>query len=189
MAVNIEKMVYLKQKKIINVFYISLLIAMMLALLTIYLVRVYIHKQLKKHAIHDHDTHLFNQKYFLAELHTTVERAKRENNPLSMLFVSIDNFSTGQYDDKQQKHLAQKIAHILSIITRDSDLVCRFDNNHFTILMALTAKGEALHLEKRIKDALEAYDFHTMPKPEFSFNTTQFENSETEESFIARSKN
>ena len=54
----IEKMVYLKQKKLINLFYASLAVATLLALLIIYLVRVYIHQQMKKHAIHDHDTHL-----------------------------------------------------------------------------------------------------------------------------------
>ena len=189
MAVNIEKMVYLKQKEIINIFYISLLVAMILALLMIYLVRVYIHRQMKKHAIHDHDTHLFNRKYFLAELCTTVERAKRGNVSLSIFFLSISNFTSAGYDTKQQKHLVQKVGHILGAITRNSDIACRFDDNHFAILMALTDKEAAYHLETRIKEALDWYDFHLIPKPQFSFKTTEFDQNETEEEFIARSMN
>ncbi|WP_161937661.1 GGDEF domain-containing protein [Sulfurovum riftiae] len=176
----------MKQKKIINVFYISLFAAMILALLMIYLVRVYIHKQMKKHAIHDHDTHLFNQKYFLAELHTTVARAKRENSPLSMFFLSVDNFGT--YDAKQQKYLAQKTAHILSTVTRDSDTVCRYDDDHFAVLMPLADQEHAIHLEERMREAVKGYDFHLTPEPQFSFKTTQLNDNETEEDFIERSR-
>ncbi|AKF24223.1 hypothetical protein YH65_01535 [Sulfurovum lithotrophicum] len=189
MAVNIEKMVYLKQKEIINVFYISLLLAMIFTLLLIYFVRVYIHRQMKKHAIHDHDTDLFNQKFFLAELQTAVARAKRENSPLSIFFLSVTNLKGGIYDAKQQKHLAQKIAHVISMSTRDSDTVCRYDEEHFAILMPMADREAALHLETRLKTALSHYEFHVDPQPEFDFITTQFDNSETEESFITRSKN
>ena len=187
MAVNIEKMVYMKQKEIINIFYVSLLLAMIFTLLLIYLVRVYIHRQMKKHAIHDHDTHLFNKKYFLAQLHTAVARAKRENNPLSMFFLSVNNFGT--YNAQQQKHLIRKTAHILNMITRDSDTVCRYNENHFAVLMPLTDNKHALHLEERMKKALHDYDFHLTPEPELSFKTTQLNDNETEEDFILRSKN
>jgi len=189
MAVNIEKMVYLKQQKIINIFYISLLAAMILTLLMIYLTRVYIHTQIKKHAIYDPEIHLFNQKYFLAQLHTAIERAKREKSPLSICFLSIDNMINGQYDKKQQKHLIQQVAHILAIVTRESDTVCRYNDDHFAVLMSLTDKEDALNLEKRIRKALEAHSFHLTPAPQFNFKTTEFNPDETKEAFLIRSKN
>lgn len=52
LAVVIEKMVYLKQKKIINIFYMSLSIGMILILLTIYLVRTYIQTTNEKECHH-----------------------------------------------------------------------------------------------------------------------------------------
>ncbi len=187
LAIIIEKMVYLKQNKMINTFYLSLILAMILLLLVIYFVRVYIRQQIKKHAIHDLETHLFNRKYFLAQLHTAVERAKRENSPLSMFFLSVDNFGT--YDAKQQKHLVQKVGHILGIVTRESDTVCRYDDNHFAVLMALTDKENALHLETRMREALSKHDFQITPEPQFGFKTTQLNDNETKEDFMERSRN
>ena len=186
LSIVIEKMVYLRQNKLINMFYLSIIVAILFTVLLIYLVRRYIHIQLKKHAIHDHDTHLFNQKYFLAELHTTTERSKRENSPLSMVAVTVTNLLDDIYTQKEQKHLVQKIAYILGSLTRESDTLCRYDNNHFIILMEHTDKESAQHLEERIKKALENHDFHTQVKPEFRFNTTQFHQSETEHNFVTR---
>jgi diguanylate cyclase (GGDEF)-like protein len=144
---------------------------------------------MKKHAIHDHDTHLFNQKYFLARLHTAIERAKREKSPLSMFFLSVDNFTDQAYDAKQKKHLIQQTGHILSLVTRESDTVCRYDDNHFAVLISLTDKNNALNLEKRMKHALEEHDFRIIHEPQFSFKTTEFDSAETQDEFIARSKN
>ena len=186
MAVNIEKMVYMKQKEIINIFYISLLAAMALSLLMIYFVRAYIQQQIKKHAIYDLETNLFNRKYFLAALHTKVAKAQRENSPLSLFFFSLHHLDT--YNAKQQKHLIQKAGHILATVTRGSDTVCRYDENHFAVLMPQTNEENALNLEIRLKKALESYDFQLAPEPKFSLKTTQLDDNETEEDFIARSK-
>jgi diguanylate cyclase (GGDEF)-like protein len=155
----------------------------------IYFIRAYIQYQQKKNSIHDHDTHLFNQKYFLARLHTAIERAKREKSPLSMFFLSVDNFTDQAYNTKQKKHLSQQTAHILGLVTRESDTVCRYDDNHFAVLMSLTDKNDALNLEERMKCALEAYNFKVTPEPQFTFKTTEFDPSETKGEFIARSEN
>ncbi len=188
MAIIIEKMVYLKQNKIINIFYLSLTLAMIFALLMIYLVRVYIHRQMKKHAIHDHETKLFNKKYFLAELHSTCARSKRHENPLSLLFVSLDNFTKETYDKKTRKDLLLELGKFFTSVTRASDILCRYDENHFAVLLPLTAKENALVLEDHLKEALKKHDFRVTPEVEFSFATTQFDTDETEESFITRSK-
>jgi len=188
-SINIEKMVYLREDKIINVFYITFMLIMILMLLSIYFIRLYIQIQMEKHAIYDKDTHLFNQKYFLARLHTALERAKREVSPLSLFFLSVDNFTNEAYNEEKQKHLIQHIGHILGIVTRESDTVCRYDNNHFAVLMSHTTKEDALNLEKRMQKALQEYDFKLVPEPEFSLKTTELEHSETEEAFIERSKN
>jgi len=187
-AIVVEKMVYLKQNKMINLFYFALAIAMILALLMIYLVRIYIYRQMKKHAIHDHETKLFNKKYFLAELHSTCARSKRHENPLSLLFVSLDDFTKKTYAKKTRKDLLLKLGELFTFVTRDGDILCRYDENHFAVLLPLTARENALVLEDRLKEALGKHDFRVTPEVEFSFATTQFDTDETEESFITRSK-
>jgi len=188
MAVIIEKMVYLKQKKIINIFYVSLTLAMILLLLVIYLVRVYIHIQMQKHAIHDHESKLFNKKYFLAELHSTFSRSQRHENPLSLLFVSLNGFTNKTYDQKTKSNLMKALGEIFTSVTRNSDITCKYDENHFAVLLPLTDREHALILEGRLKEALNNHDFKVRPEMEFSFVTTEANAKETEEAFIGRTK-
>jgi diguanylate cyclase (GGDEF)-like protein len=191
LSFTIDKMHTLKQNEIKNMFYISIIGTLMLMLLLIYFIRAYIQHQLKKHAIYDSDTHLFNRKYFLAKLHTAIERAKREKRPLSILFLSVENLADGVYSEKEKRYLAQKIGHILSTVTRESDTVCRYDTVHFAILMTQTDKIQVQPLEIRIREALKSHQFQLAPEPHFGCKISEFdvEGEETEEAFIKRSEN
>ncbi len=186
MALNIEKMVYLKQKKIINVFYISLALAMIFALLMIYLVRVYIHKQMKKHSMHDHETHLFNKKYFLSELHSTFDRSVRHENALSLLSVKLNGFTNNTYDKKTKNKMLKEVGEVFTSVTRNSDIACRYDEDHIVVLLPLTDKEHAQILEGRLQEALNNHNFGVTPQMNFSFVTTEVGLDETEEEFIKR---
>lgn len=187
-ATVIEKMVYLKQNKIINVFYMSLALAMIFALLMIYLVRAYIGQQMKKHAIHDHETKLFNKKYFSAELKTSCARATRNNAPLSLLSISIEDFGeeSKHYSQKIQTYILKTFGGLITSLTRESDIACRYDENHFSILLPDTSEEHAVILEKRIREALEKHDFGVIPELNFRFATAHLNYKETPEAFIQR---
>ncbi|MCO4845972.1 MAG: diguanylate cyclase [Sulfurovum sp.] len=188
MAIIIEKMVYLKQNKIINVFYLSLALAMILVLLMIYLVRTYIHTQMKKHAIHDHDTKLFNKKYYMAELKTTCSRSARHDYPLSILCVSIDNFEKENktYTARTKRNTLKVFGILIDSLVRDGDIACRYDENHFFVLLPFTGQENALILEERIRQALEKDNWMRSNKIVFKFKITEFDKKESEEAFIAR---
>ena len=190
LAIIIEKMVYLKQNKIINVFYLSLILVMIFALLMIYLVRAYIHQQMKKHTIHDHDTKLFNKKYFCAELKTSCARAARNNSPLSMLSISIDGFEKGskRYDKKTKEHILNILGGLITSLTRTSDVACRYDENHFSILLPDTPEENALILEGRVRDAFEKHDFSVTPELNFKFATAHLNYKESSEVFLTRTE-
>ncbi|GIT98639.1 GGDEF domain-containing protein [Sulfurovum sp. TSL1] len=189
-ATVIEKMVYLKQNKIINIFYMSLALAMIFALLIIYLVRAYIGQQMKKHAIHDHDTKLFNKQYFCAELKTSCARAVRNNAPLSLLSISIDDFGkeSKHYSQKMQAFLLKTFGGLITSLTRESDIACRYDENRVFILLPDTSEEHALILEKRIREALEKHDFGVIPELNFKFATTHLNYKETPETFLSRTE-
>jgi len=188
LAIVIEKMVYLKQNKMINLFYFALAVAMLFTLLIIYAVRLYIHKQMKKHAIHDHDTKLFNKKYFCAELKTSSARAERNNSPLSLLSISIDNFEkeSKKYDIKTREHILNMLGGLIISLTRTSDVACRYDEDRFSILLPDTSEENALILEERIREAFEAHDFGISPELTFKFATTHLHDKESADAFIAR---
>ena len=188
LAVIIEKMVYLKQKEIINVFYLSLILTTIFALLLIYLVRAYIHKQMKKHAIHDYESKLFNKKYFMAELKTTCSRSARHNYPLSILCISIDNFEKENktYNTRTKGNTLKVFGSLVHSLVRDGDIPCRYDENHFFILLPFTEQENTLILEERIRQALEKDNWMRSKKIVFKFKITEFDKKESEEAFITR---
>lgn len=190
LAIIIEKMVYLKQNKIINMFYLSLAIAMILILLIIYMVRTYIHIQMKKNAIYDLETKLFNKNYFLSQLKTSCARSVRYKYPLSMISVSMSDFEkeSDRYDKKTQKHIFEMFGGLIIALTRKSDTPCRYDKNNFTILLPDTEGENALILERRIRETLEKHDFMVDSKLNFKFTTTQFDFEETAEAFTTRTQ-
>ena len=171
-----------------NLIYITSALSVLFALYSIYFVRLYIQKQMKKHSIHDHDTHLFNKKYFLAELHSTFNRSIRHENPLSLLFVTLDGFTDKTYDKKTKIKLLNDIGELFTSTTRSSDIACRYDVNHFAVLLPLTDKNHALLLENRLKETFRDHDFKVAPEITLSFVTTQADVNETEETFVSRTK-
>ena len=174
------------QTSLSNLIYITSALSVLFALYSIYFVRLYIEKQMKKHTIHDHETGLFNKKYFLAELHSTFSSSMRHENPLSLVFVSPNSFTDKTYDKKTKSILMKELGELFTSVTRNSDISCRYDENHFAVLLPLTNREHALILEDRLKKALENHDFKVTPKLHFDLVTTEAEFDETEEAFIAR---
>jgi len=189
LALIIEKMVYLKQKKLINLFYASLTIAMLLILLIIYFVRTYIHKQMKKHAIHDHETKLFNKKYFMAELKMSCSRSARHSFPLSMLRISINDIEKGNktYTEREKRNIFKVFGILVHSLVRDGDIPCRYDDNIFLILLPFTEEHNANIFKVRIEEALKKDKWLSSKKISFDFNITEFDKEESEKAFIVRS--
>ncbi len=190
LAIVIEKMVYLKQNKMINLFYFALAVAMLLTLLIIYMVRLYIHQQMKKHAIYDHETKLFNKTYFCAELQTSCARAVRNNAPLSLLIISIDDFGkeSKQYSQKLQAYILKIFGGLITSVIRESDVACRYDENHISILLPDTSEENAFILEKRVRETLEKHDFGVIPELNFKFATAHLNYKESAEAFRTRTE-
>lgn len=188
LSVSIENMVYLKQNKLITMFYCTLAVAMVLVLLLLYMVRTHIHAQMKKHAIHDYETNLFNKKYFLSELKISCARSARHNYPLSMLSIVIHNFETGNYSKKTKEHILKVMGARITSLTRTSDIACRYDEDRISILLTDTEEENALFLEGRIRKTLEKHDFNMSPQLNLKFSTIYFNMEETSEAFVSRAQ-
>jgi len=187
-SVNIEKMVYLKEDKMINVFYITFMLIMILMLISIYSIRLFIEHQLKKQAIHDHDTQLFNKKYFMAELTSSCARATRYNYPLSIFSLAITNLKDEVFNQKDQLKILGEIGTIIGSHIRASDVAARYDNNHIIIMLPFTEVENVKILEDRIEEALVSHHFHVTPKPEFVFSTVFFKEGDSPEACVEKAQ-
>jgi len=193
LAIIIEKMTYLKQNRIINLFYIDLGIAMLLTMLSIYFVRVYIQYQLRKHSIHDHETHLFNTKYLLSVIQKLTAESVRHGDPLSILWISM------RFDDDTSKpkklQLLKQFGKIVQETIRTSDTAARYDDasldfneNLFAILLPMSSKENGTVLQDRLHNLIKEDEIMNASHVSFHFTTGEFDKKENYEVFIARSK-
>jgi len=113
-------------------------------------------KDLKKHiiinSIYDTQTKLYNRQYFIAELATTYERAIRYNSPLSILMISIKNLES--FNPKEQKIILKDIGIAMLSYTRQSDIVCRYDEDKIAMLLPMTDYINASIAKDRLQNYL-----------------------------------
>ena len=147
-----DKVVQLQKSSMTNMLYIELASLMILIVLVIYSVRVYIHLQERKHAIHDRETGLFNQNYFEAELGKSCADSKRKKRHLSVLFVKMNNLASIQ-DAKQRAYLLKMLGGVVNASVRESDTAARYSHNVFALLLRETDESGADVLAQRLREA------------------------------------
>jgi diguanylate cyclase (GGDEF)-like protein/PAS domain S-box-containing protein len=109
---------------------------------------------------HDRLTGLLNRNAFLDAISREINRATREQKPLSILLLDIDNYRelADQVGYKTANEALRKLAAFLSVSLRNYDILGRYEENEFIICLPgtdnRTAEHVAILLEKKIK-ALE----------------------------------
>jgi diguanylate cyclase (GGDEF)-like protein len=185
---NIKHIVLLNKTKVYNLLYLITVVMMIVFILLILGVRSYIAYQLRKNAIHDFDTKLFNKKYFLSELSKSCARSARNKSPLSMLSISIINFNEQMQkcDKKTKSHILELFGETILSLTRTSDTACRHDDKYFCIMLPDTKEENAAILQQRLQSALQKCDFGIDTPIEFTFAISQFDYNETAEAYMKR---
>jgi diguanylate cyclase (GGDEF)-like protein len=93
--------------------------------------------QLQEQAIRDPLTNVYNRRYMAEFLDQEIARAARENYPVSVAIMDMDNFKqfNDNYGHKCGDVVLQAFANFLVEHTRRSDVVCRYGGEEFVILM------------------------------------------------------
>jgi diguanylate cyclase (GGDEF)-like protein len=190
LAVVIEKMAYFKHNKITNSLYFNLTIIAIIILLIIYFVRTYIHIQMKKHAIYDLATKLFNKNYFLSQINMTCARSDRYGYPLSMIAVRINAFDTIEQTNgkSDKKHFLEMLGGLIRSLTRTSDIACRYSEDVFFIILPDTNADNAGIVQNRMKEMLDTHDFMTNKPVVFDVSVEEYQQKEQADKFIERMK-
>ncbi len=119
------------------------------------------YERAKKLTITDDLTSLYNFRYLREFLGFEISRSLRYNNPLSVLFIDIDNFKSV---NDTRGHLVGsavlvEIGEIFKSMVRDKDAIVRYGGDEFVIILPETSIEGASVLAKRIKDKVENYVF------------------------------
>lgn len=115
------------------------------------------HQRLRALAENDSLTGLANRYYFDESLRAAIQRAKRHNEQLALLFLDLDNFKfindgLGHViGDQVLKEVAKRLVQVV----RAGDIVCRLGGDEFAILAHNFDSQEAIsQLAQRILDDL-----------------------------------
>jgi two-component system cell cycle response regulator len=105
-------------------------------------------------SITDNLTGLFNQRHFHNKLKDEVNRANRQNHPLSLILLDLDKFK--EYNDKYghlegDRILAKSGKIILANIRENVDTAFRYGGDEFAIILVEADNEIVLNTGERIK--------------------------------------
>lgn len=124
--------------------------------------RVAMLDKLKKLAITDGLTHLYNSRHFYSQLEQEVDRSKRYSHPLSLMLMDIDYFK--RYNDShghlEGDKVLVKLGQCIHACLRRMDSAYRYGGEEFTVILPATRGAEALAVAKRISRAIAKRKLH-----------------------------
>jgi diguanylate cyclase (GGDEF)-like protein len=148
--------------------------------------------KLKKMAITDGLTQLYNSRYFYTQIDMEIDRQKRYRHPLSLLLLDIDNFKAyndtfGHLDgDKVLMRLGKTIKNCL----RTMDSAYRYGGEEFTVILPETSLNKAVTVASRIQNRLSEETFVSMTGTQstitLSIGVTEYHPGEEVSAFIQR---
>lgn len=180
-----------------NVFYfnlaISLFFTLIFALIIILILRTY-HKRLEKLADFDELTNIANRRKFNEDFDRFFALHQRDERPLSLLFLDIDNFKS--INDKLGHHTGDEVllrcAEILRQNVRKTDLLARWGGEEFIIAFIDTKINDAYNISQKIREAIEkdsSLKDITSYSVTASFGLTACSEEDSVDSIISRADN
>jgi len=114
------------------------------------------YESMKEQVVRDPLTGLYNRGFFDEVLPLTLERAKRSNEPASLLMLDIDDFKAL---NDAHGHLAgdavlRKVSEVLQDSARSEDAPCRFGGDEFALLLQDASGFSAKLIAERIRKTL-----------------------------------
>jgi diguanylate cyclase (GGDEF)-like protein len=152
-----QEMMDYKVKTILDKLYLSLTFTMIGMVALIFLIRMYIKLQLRKHSVHDHVTGLYNKKYFNHTLEHAQLLAVRQEHPLSLITLSIVNYDllNRSLEQGDFETYLNEFSGIFHDFFRHSDTVCRIEEDCLAVIMPDAPPESMASITQKLQQRIE----------------------------------
>lgn len=115
-------------------------------------------EELKNMVNRDGLTGVYNHRYFHDTLGEKIKEAADRNEPISLLYIDIDNFKYYNDLNGHQKgdEVLKNIGQLLSQNIRPVDMVARYGGEEFVVILPRADKQEGLRIAEGIRQAVES---------------------------------
>ncbi|MBF6612032.1 MAG: diguanylate cyclase [Chloroflexi bacterium] len=118
--------------------------------------------RLSAERLHDALTGLFNRRYIMIRVEEEVKRSSRRAYPLSCLLLDVDKFD--QVNDRWGHSVGdavlRDVAHVMTRTMRATDVVARYRNDQFLVLLTDTDSDGAQIAANRLRDSVADHNFY-----------------------------
>ena len=118
-------------------------------------------QKIEELTVTDDLTKLYNSRYLHRFLDYEVERAKRYNNIISMIFIDLDRFKNvnDTHGHMNGSKLLAEMGKIISSGLRKVDRACRYGGDEFLIVMPQITKKQAYKAAEKLRANLNEHVF------------------------------
>ena len=126
-------------------------------------------EKLRRLAVTDGLTGLYNHRFFTEKLDQEVMRAERFNHPISVLMLDVDYFKkfNDTHGHPAGDEVLKRLAFILVENVREVDTVARYGGEEFVVVLPQTDKKHAEQVAEKIRSIVASTKFpnaETQPK-------------------------
>jgi len=119
--------------------------------------RVSLYQKMEELALTDDLTKLFNTRYLNRTIEVEIQRSKRYNMSVSLIFMDIDYFKNinDHYGHLIGSKVLVEIGQILLRNLRSIDIVARYGGDEFVIVLPQTPPSSAIQIAERMRKSVE----------------------------------
>lgn len=146
----------------------------------------------REHQSIDFTTSLSAANYLRKQLVAELETHKKQQSPMALLLIDIDNFSqiNRQHGNQEGDRLLQELSELMLLNIRRCDLLCRYAGDRFALLLPNTGNLMAEILAQELESAVRHFAFKTSTQGESLFHSVSIgvavARDDSPESLLAR---
>jgi diguanylate cyclase (GGDEF)-like protein len=110
----------------------------------------------RQKAIRDGLTETYNHRFFQEMLDNKIAEAQRNNEPVSLLMVDLDNFKSinDQFGHQNGDMILREVGRLMKDRIRSSDILARYGGEEFAVILPKTTAEEGHKLAENLRDTI-----------------------------------